>query len=836
MEDREKKSFSIPSLIPPLASTPTFGKENERNIGTNDRKAKPLEVVKGSPGTMNAIRRPLGLRTPQSNNPNKRLRPLANNAGLSKDFPRASPLPSLTSSTKKRPVLRFGETTESLFCLTNENSEQHLQICKGIIDGPLSDDPSSWRQALDHATRHCESGSDLIRLHRRATLRFPVDRLQGEEYDDILAIWLSFAQVHAKFGSSDEARRTYRHIENQKVHLSASFYLEAAAFEKQYDKTKAAELIRKGISKRAEPLPALDEVLKKLEEELSKRSTPLQRALDPHFSPKRRKTEKEYSERNLGSIGGQSLTDDPDHEKEKSKSRIELGTASKAIQSQDPLFPKKRRSLKTNSSSLIGTSMVKPGSSFAKSIERPPGKPTISARQKLSVSRLSRKGLSRKGLSGKAKRVDPETSVLDGSESEQENEFATETSELTGKRELDLKGENKKLSVSKVKKLDLSYMWEWDPNARGKTFDSRQNPSVMEKIEEVSTSSGQSANGTTSSSEGTANSAAVDSNDQRIKSTEQKREPEKKERTLNPKTPSDVGSREGAVMSKREELVAKANLQFLPLVQEDNILRVNGSSYAKLGVIGKGGSCKVYRALSKKCSVVAIKKVKLQGMDRKAIEGYANEISLLKRLRGNPAIINMYDSEVDLERRFIYLVMELGEVDLNQVLQQRALSGASRSLNMNFIRLTWQQMLSAVHSIHEERIIHSDLKPANFLFVRGALKLIDFGIAKAIVNDDTTNIYRESHIGTLNYMSPEAIQDTGSGQNGPRMKIGRVSERKGLATTRILILSNLWNLNAGIGCVVSWMHSVRNGLWANAIRKTTLDPKASSYYQSKARN
>jgi serine/threonine protein kinase len=226
---------------------------------------------------------------------------------------------------------------------------------------------------------------------------------------------------------------------------------------------------------------------------------------------------------------------------------------------------------------------------------------------------------------------------------------------------------------------------------------------------------------------------------------------------------------------RKAELVRRANLEFLPLVHEDNILRVNGTAYAKLGMIGKGGSCKVYRALSKKCSVVAIKKVKLAGLDRKAIEGYANEISLLKRLRGNSAIIQMYDSEVDLERKFIFVVMELGEVDLEHVLQQRALSGTCRSLNMNFIRLTWQQMLSAVHCIHEERIIHSDLKPANFLFVRGALKLIDFGIAKAIQSDDTTNIYRESTIGTLNYMSPEAILDTGSGQNGPRMKIGRVS-------------------------------------------------------------
>ena len=40
--------------------------------------------------------------------------------------------------------------------------------------------------------------------------------------------------------------------------------------------------------------------------------------------------------------------------------------------------------------------------------------------------------------------------------------------------------------------------------------------------------------------------------------------------------------------------------------------------------------------------------------------------------------------------------------------------------------------LQAVDTIHRERIVHSDLKPANFLVVEGQLKLIDFGIAKAI--------------------------------------------------------------------------------------------------------
>lgn len=50
----------------------------------------------------------------------------------------------------------------------------------------------------------------------------------------------------------------------------------------------------------------------------------------------------------------------------------------------------------------------------------------------------------------------------------------------------------------------------------------------------------------------------------------------------------------------------------------------------------------------------------------------------------------------------------------------------------------WQQMLEAVQTIHEAKIVHGDLKPANFLIVAGSLKLIDFGIAKAIQTEDTT--------------------------------------------------------------------------------------------------
>lgn len=78
-----------------------------------------------------------------------------------------------------------------------------------------------------------------------------------------------------------------------------------------------------------------------------------------------------------------------------------------------------------------------------------------------------------------------------------------------------------------------------------------------------------------------------------------------------------------------------------------------------------------------------------------------------------------------------------------------------------------------VQTVHEQKIIHSDLKPANFLCVSGMLKLIDFGIARAL-QSDATSMNVEKQMGTLNYMSPEAINSNNAAYGGS--KIGRASD------------------------------------------------------------
>ncbi|KAG2033704.1 kinase-like domain-containing protein [Suillus americanus] len=170
--------------------------------------------------------------------------------------------------------------------------------------------------------------------------------------------------------------------------------------------------------------------------------------------------------------------------------------------------------------------------------------------------------------------------------------------------------------------------------------------------------------------------------------------------------------------------------------------------------------------------IYAIKRVSLDKTDAETMSGYMNEIGLLKRLEGNNRIIQLFDSEVKAgpggTKGHLMLVMECGEVDLAKLLQEQQ----KEPMNMVWISYYWQQMLQAVHVIHEEKIVHSDLKPANFVLVRGQLKLIDFGIANAIAND-TTNIQRDHQIGTVNYMSPEAIE-LPDGMR--RLKVGRASD------------------------------------------------------------
>lgn len=203
-------------------------------------------------------------------------------------------------------------------------------------------------------------------------------------------------------------------------------------------------------------------------------------------------------------------------------------------------------------------------------------------------------------------------------------------------------------------------------------------------------------------------------------------------------------------------------------------IKVNGTEYEKMELLGRGGTSKVYKVKSiANNKIYALKRVSFDEFDDNSIEGFKGEIELLKKLEAKPRVVKLIDHE--MEHGVLYVVMECGDHDLSQILAQRS----GMPLDIEFVRYHAQEMLKCVKVVHDADIVHSDLKPANFVFVRGILKIIDFGIANA-VPDHTVNIYRETQIGTPNYMAPEALvamnysQEQSGEQN--RWKVGKPSD------------------------------------------------------------
>ena len=210
-----------------------------------------------------------------------------------------------------------------------------------------------------------------------------------------------------------------------------------------------------------------------------------------------------------------------------------------------------------------------------------------------------------------------------------------------------------------------------------------------------------------------------------------------------------------------------------------NYISVNGKLFTRMDCIGRGGSAKVYRVMAENYKVFALKRVSLEDVDELAIRGYKGEIELLRKLENEDRVIRLFDYEINDERQTLSILMEMGESDLSRVLNFR-LNAENAKFDISFTRYFWKEMLECVQAVHQHDVVHSDLKPANFLLVQGRLKLIDFGIANAI-QDDTVNVHREQQIGTPNYMSPEALIDSNAMSGLPStagkvMKLGKPSD------------------------------------------------------------
>jgi serine/threonine protein kinase/WD40 repeat protein len=183
--------------------------------------------------------------------------------------------------------------------------------------------------------------------------------------------------------------------------------------------------------------------------------------------------------------------------------------------------------------------------------------------------------------------------------------------------------------------------------------------------------------------------------------------------------------------------------------------------YEITGALGAGGMGEVYRARDKKLGRDVALKVLPEAFaaDPQRMARFEREAKVLASFN-HPNIASIYGLEDSVNGRA--LVMELVA---GPTLAERLKSGA---IPVDEALPIAKQICDALECAHESGIIHRDLKPANVkVSSEGAVKLLDFGLAKAIegdsANSDSLNSPTVSGratqaglvLGTAGYMSPE---------------------------------------------------------------------------------
>ena len=180
------------------------------------------------------------------------------------------------------------------------------------------------------------------------------------------------------------------------------------------------------------------------------------------------------------------------------------------------------------------------------------------------------------------------------------------------------------------------------------------------------------------------------------------------------------------------------------------------TSYKRYEELGHGGFAKVFRATNELTGESVA--IKVTSKERLRKPKYAQKQQLeveIQRSLNHPNIVKALDYFED--GCYAYLVLELCECSLKTLLRKRY--RFTESQTVRYLR----DIIAGVSYLHDNRIIHRDLKLENFLMDKnGHVKIADFGLSAKLEHDDDKKF---SVCGTPNYLSPEMITDPGKGMS-----------------------------------------------------------------------
>jgi serine/threonine-protein kinase len=183
--------------------------------------------------------------------------------------------------------------------------------------------------------------------------------------------------------------------------------------------------------------------------------------------------------------------------------------------------------------------------------------------------------------------------------------------------------------------------------------------------------------------------------------------------------------------------------------------RLLGGRYQVGELLGYGGMAEVHRGRDLRLGRdVAIKMLRTDlARDRTFQERFRREAQNAASLN-HPAIVAVYDTgeeRAPTGETVPFIVMEF----VNGRTLKEVLAAEGRLMPRRALEIT-ADICAALEFSHRHGIIHRDIKPGNVMLTQtGQVKVMDFGIARALASGATTMTQTSAVIGTAQYLSPE---------------------------------------------------------------------------------